>query len=235
MPWIAVAGICMGGGFVQAADGPPSADRALPAGEAAAPTAETADVMTVEAACPVPACPKTVKRWRNETEMRDVECTEWTTEERIRSYTVKKRVPRTEQRTRTYTVMVPEQRTKTVEYTVNTMVPETQTEEYQVCVPFTEKVEKMYTVMVPVKEEKTSTYTVRVPYTEAVEETYTVRVPYTEELTGVRTVIKRVPVKTTQTVTCRGGHWENEFKEISTNGKYDADGNPCCPKTVRFC
>ena len=163
IPWIAAAAIGVGGGFVHATDGPPSADRALPAGEAAAPPTETAEVTPVEAACPAPACPKTVKRWRNQTEMRDVECTEWTTEERIRSYTVKKRVPRTEQRTRTYTVMVPEQRTKTVEYTVNTMVPETQTEEYQVCVPFTEKVEKIYTVMVPVKEERSTSWTVKVP------------------------------------------------------------------------
>ena len=110
----------------------------------------------------------------------------------------------------------------------------------------TEQVEKTYTVMVPVKEERTATYTVkvpyteqrsanytvRVPYTEQVEETYTVRVPYTEQMTGYRTVTKRVPVKEMKTISVKGGHWETSAKEISANGKYDAEGNPCCPKTV---
>jgi hypothetical protein len=171
LPWVAAAGVCVGGGFVRAAEGPALPDGSVLAGETATPVVESAEVVVEDDACS--ACTKTVKRWRNVTEMRDVECTEWTTEERTRTYTVKKRVPRTEQRTRTYTVMVPEQRTKTVEYTVKTMVPETRTEEYQVKVPYTEEIEKTYTVMVPVKEERSTSWTVKVPYTEQVEQTYT--------------------------------------------------------------
>ena len=93
LPWVAAAGFCVGGGFVLAADDPVLTAGSIQAGEAAAPVTEAAEPMNGKEAGP--ACPKTVKRWRNVTEMRNVECTEWTTEERTRTYTVKKRVPRT--------------------------------------------------------------------------------------------------------------------------------------------
>ncbi|NBT13637.1 MAG: hypothetical protein EBS56_08675, partial [Planctomycetia bacterium] len=191
LPWVAAAGVCLGGSFARSEDG-----SVLVGGESAPAASEAA--------------------------------------------------ARIEEKTRNYTVMVPEKRSKTVEYTVNVNVPETKTIQYSVKVPYTEQVEEQYTVCVPVTEqrtatykvnvpyteERTATYTVNVPYTEQVEEKYTVQVPYTEEMTGYRTVSKRVPVKSTKTVTCRGGHWVTEAKEISANGKYDAAGNPCCPKVV---
>jgi hypothetical protein len=248
LPWVAAAGVCVGGSFVRGEDAVvPAVDSSVLAGELAPEPADIVEgeIVAGEAAAAGP-CMKTVKVWKMVPEIREVEATEWTTEVRERTFTVKTKVPRIEEKTRSYTVMVPEKRTKTVEYTVNVNVPETKTVEYTVNVPYTEQLEKSYTVMVPVKEERTATYKVNVPYTEErtatykvnvpyteqVEQTYTVRVPYTEEMTGYRTVSKRVPVKSTKTVTCRGGQWITEAKEISANGKYDAEGNPCCPKVV---
>jgi hypothetical protein len=269
LPWVAAAGVCVGGTFSLGQTPAAPADGSVLVGEAAAAApAEAGEAAAAD------ACMQTVKRWRWVTELQDVEKTEWTTEVRERSFQVTKKVPRLEEKTRNFTVMVPETRTKTVEYTVNVNVPETKTVEYKVNVPYTEQVEKTYTVMVPVKEEKTRTWKVNVPYTEQVEKTYTVmvpvteqrtatykvnvpyteertatykvnvpyteeiqqsytvQVPYTEQMQGFRTVSRRVPVKGTKTVTCRGGHWVTEAKEISANGKYDAAGNPCCPKVV---
>ena len=198
--------------------------------------------------------------WSTEVRERSFEVTKRVPriEEKTRNYTVM--VP--EQRTKSvnYTVNVNVPETKSVEYKVNVpyteqleksytvMVPvkEERTRSWKVNVPYTEQVEQSYTVMVPVKEQKTATYKVNVPYTEErtatykvnvpyteqVEQTYMVNVPYTEQMTGSRTVSRRVPVKGTKTVTCRGGHWVTEAKEISANGQYDAAGNPCCPKVV---
>ncbi|MDA1040487.1 MAG: hypothetical protein O3A37_09400, partial [Planctomycetota bacterium] len=108
LPWVAAAGVCLGTTLVRGDEGSvlvEGADGAVAEGEAMD-------------ACADP-CMKTVKVWRMVPELRDVEVTEWTTEVRERTFTVKKKVPKLEERTHNYTVMVPEKRTKTVEYTVN--------------------------------------------------------------------------------------------------------------------
>jgi hypothetical protein len=79
LPWVAAAGVCLGGSFARSEEG-----SVLVGGDAAAAT---------EAAAPADACMKTVKVWKMVPEIRDVEATEWTTEVRERSFTVKKRVP----------------------------------------------------------------------------------------------------------------------------------------------
>ena len=101
LPWVAAAGVCLGGSFARSEEG-----SVLVGGDAAAPAAAAAaDAPAAD------ACMKTVKVWKMVPEIRDVEATEWTTEVRERSFTVKKRVPRIEEKTRNYTVMVPETRT----------------------------------------------------------------------------------------------------------------------------
>ena len=50
---------------------------------------------------------RTVYQRQYVTEMKTVNCTEYKTETRERTYTVNKQVPRTEERTRTVTVCVP--------------------------------------------------------------------------------------------------------------------------------
>ncbi len=201
-------------------------------------------------------------QWKDEVEMRDIHYTKWRMEERAHSYTTKKYMPHTERRSKKYTVMIPEKRTKIVQYATTQCRSESQPQEYQVRIPFQEEFEKQYTVMIPVKQERTTNWTVRVPYTETFEkmytvmvpveekrteeriikipyvekinETYTVKIPYQEKIIAFRRIIKRIPVKTTKTVTYRGGHWKIEAKEVPANKQYDSAGKTSVPKTI-FC
>ena len=205
---------------------------------------------------------KNLMRWKDVIEMRDIHYTKWRMEERVHSYTTKKRVPHIEQRSKKYTIMVPEKRTEIVQYAKTQDLQESPLQEYRVRIPFQEEFEKQYTVMIPVKQERTTSWTVRVPYTETsekmytvmvpveerkteertikvpfmekIDEIYTVRIPYQEKITAYRKIIKRIPVKTTKIVTYRGGHWKIEAKEVSANKQYDSAGNPYVPKTF-FC
>jgi len=142
LPWVAAAAICTGSGFARSQDAGTLVpdDGSVLIGNAA----EIADETDAD------ACTRTVQCYRWVTEMQDVNVTEWSKEQRERSYTVTKRVPRTEERSRNYTVMVPETRTKTVDFTVMNSVPEKRTADYTVRVPYTESIEKSYTVHVPV-------------------------------------------------------------------------------------
>ena len=167
LPWVAAAGVCVGDTFVRGQDAAAqAAEGSVLVADAAPEPAAVADGEFAGEALTSDPCMRTVKVWKMVPEIREVEATEWTTEVRERTFTVKTKVPLIEEKTRSYTVMVPEKRTKTVEYTVNVNVPETKTVEYTVNVPYTEQLEKSYTVMVPVKEERTATYKVNVPYTE---------------------------------------------------------------------
>jgi len=205
---------------------------------------------------------KTLMRWKDVIETRDIHYTKWRMEERTHLYTTKKHMHHTEQRSKKYTIMVPEKRTKIVQYATTQCLPESPLQEYRVRIPFREEFEKQYTVMIPVRQERTTSWTVRVPYTETfekmytvmipveerkteertikipfvekIDETYTVRIPYQEKMTAYRKIIKRIPVKTTKIVTYRGGHWKIEAKEVAANKQYDSAGNPYVPKTF-FC
>ena len=205
---------------------------------------------------------KNLMQWKDVIEMRNIHYTKWRMEERVHSYTAKKRVPHTEQRSKKYTIMVPEKRTEIVQYATTQDFQESPLQEYRVRIPFQEEFEKQYTVMIPVKQERTTSWTVRVPYTETfkkmytvmvpieerkteertikvpfmerIDETYTVRIPYQEKIIAYRKIIKRIPVKTTKIVTYHGGHWKIEAKEVSANKQYDSAGNPYVPKTF-FC
>jgi len=203
---------------------------------------------------------QTLVRWHDVTEMRDIPYTKWRMEERTHSYTMKKHVPRVERRSKKYTIMIPESRTKIVQYATTKHRPEGGLQDYQVRIPFQEEVEKQYTVMIPVQQERTTSWTVRVPYTETLEtmytvmvpveekrteeytvripfvekldETYTVKVPYQEKTVAFRKVTKRIPVKTTKTVTCHSGYWRMEAKTVSENKHCASAENPCVPKTI---
>ena len=203
---------------------------------------------------------QTFLRWHDVTEMRDIHYTKWRMEERTHSYTTKKNVSYAERRSKKYTIMIPEDRMKIVpcattkyypesvlqdyqaripfqeefekQYTVMIPVQQERTTSWTVKVPYTETFEKMYTVMVPVKERRTEEYTVRIPFVEKHDETYTVKVPYQEETIAYRKVTKRVPVKTTKTITCRSGYWRMEAKTVSENRHCDSVGNLCVPTTI---
>jgi hypothetical protein len=97
LPWVAAAGVCVGGTFVRGEDAP-AADSVL----AAEPAPEPADMIEDEMVGEVVAdpCMRTVKVWKMVPEIREVEATEWTTEVRERTFTVKKKVPRIEEKTR---------------------------------------------------------------------------------------------------------------------------------------
>ena len=202
---------------------------------------------------------QTLMRSHDGTEMRDICYTKWRMEERTLAYTIKKRVPHTEYRSKKYTVMIPENRTKTVQcttehfpsnqrhvnpvripnqeqfdkqYTVMIPVQQERTTSWTVKVPFKKTFEEMFIVMVPVEEKKTEEYTVRIPFLEKVHETYTVKVPYQEKIITYRKVTKRVPVKTTKTVVCHGGHWGMEAQKVSENSRCDPAGDPGVPETI---
>jgi hypothetical protein len=142
------------------------------------------------------------------TETRKVLVTEYQPEEKRRTYTVQRLMPKTEIRTGTRTVMVPVTRTIEKQYTV--MVPriETRTGIRTVMRPVTRTVERQFTVMVPKTETKTGVRTIRVPVTKTVEQDVTVMVPKTETKTGIRTVYRCIPVQKTYTVCEDQGHWE---------------------------
>ena len=204
--WATAMGLCVATASIQAAEGPTThpARPDQPAG-AAHPAAETS---------PRPPVNTT----------HDLVCTAWTLEKRSRTTTIKKRVPRHEQRTHTYTVMVPQQHQQTVTYTTAAVAPRIRTITTRVKVPVFQDIEKTTTVLVPVREARTYTETIRVPIEEAIEETYTVRVPVTEDVTTMRTIHRRVPVQTRQTVVCHGGSWTTETVSVSPAG--GADGSP---------
>lgn len=118
LPWVAAVAICSSSGFargqesvieagsVLANGGVAHTEPAIVEGEAAAPSAAEGAIAS-EGAAAGGATRKVLRReWVTET--RDVNVTEYVQEQRERSYTVTKRVPRTEQRTREYTVNVPE-------------------------------------------------------------------------------------------------------------------------------
>ena len=47
-----------------------------------------------------------------------------------------------------------------------------------------------------------------------------------------RKVTKRVPVKTTKTVVCHGGHWGMEAQKVSENSRCDPAGDLGVPATI---
>ena len=111
LPWVAAAGVCVGGSFVRGEDAAvPAVDNSVLAGELAPAPAAVVDgeIMADEAVAG--PCMRTVKVLKMVPEIREVEATEWTTEVRERTFTVKTKVPRIEEKTRSYTVMVPEKR-----------------------------------------------------------------------------------------------------------------------------
>ena len=202
---------------------------------------------------------QTLMRSHDGTEMRDIRYTKWRMEERTLAYTIKKRVPHTEYRSKKYTVMIPENRTKTVlctteqfpsnqrhvypvripnqeqfdkQYTVMIPVQQERTTSWTVKVPSKKTFEKMFIVMVPVKEKSLEEYTVKIPFLEKVHEKYTVTVPYQEKIITYRKVTKRVPVKTTKTIVCHGGHWGMRAQKVSENSHCDPAGNPGVPETL---
>ena len=67
LPWVAAAGVCLGGSFARSEEG-----SVLVGGDAAA-------AATDAAAAPDDVFMKTVKVWKIVPEIRDVEATEWTT------------------------------------------------------------------------------------------------------------------------------------------------------------
>ena len=95
LPWVAAAGVCVGGTIVRGEDAaaPKAADSVLAGEVAPAPAAEPAAEVAADAAAADP-CMRTVKVWKMVPEIREVEATEWTTEVRERTFTVKNRVPR---------------------------------------------------------------------------------------------------------------------------------------------
>lgn len=204
--WAAAMSVCAATASLRAAEGPKThpARPDQPA-DVARPVAETSPHTPVN-------------------RIHDLVCTAWTLEKRSRTTTIKKRMPRHEQRTHTYTVMVPQQHQQTVTYTTAAVAPRIRTITTRVKVPVFQDLEKTTTVLVPVREARTYTETIRVPIEEAIDETYTVRVPVTEDVTTMRTIHRRVPVQTRQTVVCHGGSWTTETVSVPMTG--GADGSP---------
>ncbi len=129
---------------------------------------------------------KNLMQWKDVIEMRNIHYTKWRMEERVHSYTAKKRVPHTEQRSKKYTIMVPEKRTKIVCVTRYRWETRTREQTLQASVPKLRTKEIGYTVMVP--KEKICTYSVLIhdTLTEQKTERYHVPVPYS--------VSKQVPI-----------------------------------------
>lgn len=200
--WTAAVSLCVATASLRAADNPSAhtawPDQPTPAGDAQS-VAETPPQLPVD-------------------HTQDLVCTAWTLEKRSRTTTIKKRVPRHERRTHSYTVMVPRQQPQTVNYTTIPVSPRIRTIKTRVKVPVFQDVEKTTTELVPIREEQTYIETVRVPFQEVIEEDYTIRVPVTEDVTTMRTITKRVPVQTTQTVVCHGGSWTTESVSVPMTG-----------------
>ena len=167
---------------------------------------------------------KNLMQWKDVIEMRYIHYTKWRMEERVHSYTAKKRVPHTEQRSKKYTIMVPEKRTEIVRYATTQDFQESPLQEYRVRVPFQEEFEKQYTVMIPVKQERTTSWTVKVPYTETFEKMYTVMVPVEERKSEERTIKVPFMERIDETYTVRIPYQEKN-NCLSEDHKTDTNKN----------
>jgi YTV protein len=179
---LAIAAICFSFvGSLSSAWGSQAAPEAVQApaakAQACADQAPADHVSTAAAdSCGENCAPKMIERMilvpRMTMEKRLMQCVEYTTEPRTKTFTVMHAIPEKKSITRQVTVMVPETRTKTENYTVCKPVPscdgcgpckyeqETKQREiqYTVCVPHTKEVTCDVTVCRMVPEEKTVTF-----------------------------------------------------------------------------
>jgi hypothetical protein len=134
------------------------------------------------------------------TEKRTVNVTQYTREQKTRTYTVNRCVPRVETVTKDVTVMVPVKKSKQVTETVH--------------VPHYREVEKQYTVRVPKFRTVEKQVQVMVPQWKEVQKEFTVMVPEKQEKVGVRTVCRMEPTVVKKTFTRDEGHWDTQQVEI---------------------
>lgn len=138
-------------------------------------------------------------------ETRKISTTQYQTQQRQRTITVYKQVPRTVVRQVNYTVCEPVTRQREVQHWT--------------CRPVWEQRDVPYTYCEPVHEQHTGSRTVMQTVWEDVQQQYTVMVPRTVWHTGTRTVCKMVQSTEVRRVCVDQGCWEETVVEQPT----------CCP------